>query len=116
MKTELIGQKDAVRCKFWIFTCVNVVLCLRLAGVGHDAVVGVCPACCGPKAGDNADVPPVAPLLPVPPGSGFNFLNAPSAGQKCKKSLLISRIKYQETHLPSKKICALKCDAPQRFL
>lgn len=26
-------------------TCVNVVLCRRRAGVGQDAVVGVCPAC-----------------------------------------------------------------------
>lgn len=58
-------------------TCVNVVRCLLRAGVGHEAVVGVCPACCGPRAGDSADVP-LVPLL-VPPGSGFSFLNAPSA-------------------------------------
>lgn len=60
-------------------TCVKVVLCRRRAGVGHDAVVGVCPACWGPSAGDRADAPD-APL--APPGSGFNFLNAPSAVEK----------------------------------
>lgn len=52
---------------------MKVVRCLLRAGVGHDAVVGVCPACCGPP-GDT--VPKL--LLPVVVGSGFNFLNAPS--------------------------------------
>lgn len=59
----------------YVHTCVKVVLCLRLAGVGHEAVVGVWPACCGPSAGESADVEPPPP---DPPGSGFNFLNAPS--------------------------------------
>lgn len=61
-----------------ICTWVNVVRCLLLAGVGQEAVVGVCPACCGPRAGDSAEDAPEDPV-PVPPGSGFNFLNAPSA-------------------------------------
>lgn len=51
-----------------------------LAGVGHDAVVGVCPACWGidetPLPGD--DTPPETDDSPVF-GSGFNFLKAPSA-------------------------------------
>lgn len=44
--------------------------------MGQEAVVGVCPACCGPREGERADAPPDEL---VPPGSGFNFLNAPSA-------------------------------------
>lgn len=28
-----------------MLTCVNVVLWRRLAGVGHETVVGVCPVC-----------------------------------------------------------------------
>lgn len=67
--------------KCW-FTWVNVVRCLRLAGVGQDAVVGVCPACWGndeiPLPGD--ETPPDNDDKPEF-GSGFNFLNAPSAGQ-----------------------------------
>lgn len=67
----------------WMVSCtwVNVVRCLRLAGVGQDAVVGVCPACWGndeiPLPGD--DTPPDNDDKPEF-GSGFNFLNAPSAG------------------------------------
>lgn len=61
-------------------TCVNVVRCLRLAGVGHEAVVGVWPACWlnddKPLPGDV--IPPVTLGCPVL-GSGFSFLNAPSA-------------------------------------
>lgn len=57
---------------------MNVVLCRLLAGVGQEAVVGVCPACWGPSAGDRADAPLEVPV-PFPPGSGFNFLKAPSA-------------------------------------
>lgn len=61
-------------------TCVNVVRCLLRAGVGQDAVVGVCPACWGsdeiPLPGD--DTPPETDESPLF-GSGFSFLNAPSA-------------------------------------
>lgn len=61
-------------------TWVNVVRCLRLAGVGHEAVVGVCPACWGneemPLPGD--ETPPDRDDSPEF-GSGFSFLNAPSA-------------------------------------
>jgi hypothetical protein len=52
---------------------VKVVRCLLRAGVGHEAVVGVCPVCWGPP-GDT--VPRL--LLPVVVGSGLSFLNAPS--------------------------------------
>lgn len=54
--------------------------CLLLAGVGHDAVVGVWPLCWG-----NEDIPlPGDETLPETEdnplfGSGFNFLKAPSA-------------------------------------
>lgn len=54
-------------------TWVKVVLCRRLAGVGHDAVVGVWPACWGALVGEGP------PLPSSDCGSGFNFLNAPSA-------------------------------------
>lgn len=61
-------------------TWVNVVRCLLLAGVGHEAVVGVCPACWGneetPLPGE--DTPPETDESPLF-GSGFSFLNAPSA-------------------------------------
>lgn len=62
-------------------TWVNVVRCLRLAGVGQDAVVGVCTECwlrddTTPLPGDV--IPPDDnPLF----GSGFSFLKAPSAGR-----------------------------------
>lgn len=55
--------------------------CLLLAGVGHETVVGVCPACWGkdeiPLPGDEM-LPDTEdnPLL----GSGLSFLKAPSAG------------------------------------
>lgn len=49
-----------------LLTWVKVVRCLRLAGVGHVAVVGVCPEW-------------LALMLPTDVmGSVFNFLNAPS--------------------------------------
>lgn len=80
-------------------TWVNVVRCLRLAGVGQDAVVGVCPACWGneeiPLPGD--DTPPETVDNPEF-GSGFSFLNAPSAKIAIKRKeekknwkILISR-------------------------
>lgn len=51
---------------FKLLTWVKVVRCLRLAGVGHVAVVGVCPEW-------------LALMLPTDDnGSVFNFLNAPS--------------------------------------
>lgn len=79
----------------FLLTCVKVVLCLRLAGVGQEAVVGVWPACCGPS-GDKAEVPLEVPELPVPPGSGFNFLNAPSAvGQNKIGEILIADLHLQ---------------------
>lgn len=59
---------------------MNVVRCLRLAGVGHETVVGVWPACWGnddiPLPGDDT-LPDTdeSPLF----GSGFSFLKAPSA-------------------------------------
>lgn len=67
----------------WKPTWVNVVRCRLLAGVGQDAVVGVCPAWWG-----NDDIP--LPGDETPPdnddkpefGSGFSFLNAPSAEDK----------------------------------
>lgn len=63
-----------------ILTCVNVVRCLRLAGVGQDAVVGVWPACWlsddNPLPGEVMPAETVdRPLL----GSGLSFLKAPSA-------------------------------------
>lgn len=65
---------------FDLNTWVNVVRCLLLAGVGHEAVVGVCPACWGneetPLPGE--DTPPETDESPLF-GSGFSFLNAPSA-------------------------------------
>lgn len=63
-----------------LLTCVNVVRCLRLAGVGHDAVVGVWPACWL-----NDDKPLPGDVIPADAderpelGSGFSFLKAPSA-------------------------------------
>lgn len=67
----------------WIYSCsrhgsllrtwVKVVRCRLLAGVGHDAVVGVWPACWGALGGEGP------PLPSSDCGSGFNFLNAPSA-------------------------------------
>ena len=54
-------------------TWVKVVRCRLLAGVGHDAVVGVWPACWGALGGEGP------PLPSSDCGSGFNFLNAPSA-------------------------------------
>ncbi len=67
---------------------MNVVRCLRLAGVGQEAVVGVWPACCG-----NVDIPlPGDDTLPETDdkplfGSGFNFLKAPSAVNKYKDAI-----------------------------
>lgn len=67
-------------------TWVNVVRCRLRAGVGQEAVVGVCPACWGndeiPLPGD--DTPPDNDDKPEF-GSGFNFLNAPSADKKEKE-------------------------------
>lgn len=60
--------------------------CRLRAGVGQEAVVGVCPACWGndeiPLPGD--DTPPDNDDKPEF-GSGFNFLNAPSADKKEKE-------------------------------
>lgn len=57
---------------------MNVVLCRLRAGVGHETVVGVCPACWGnediPLPGDETPETDI-PLL----GSGLSFLKAPSA-------------------------------------
>lgn len=70
-------------------TWVKVVRCRLLAGVGHEAVVGVCPACWG-----NDDTPlPGDDTLPETDespefGSGFNFLNAPSAANNHIYNLL----------------------------
>ena len=62
---------------------MKVVRCRLRAGVGQDAVVGVWPACWGnpemPLPGDEmppGTEEPSGPLF----GSGFSFLNAPSAG------------------------------------
>lgn len=52
---------------------MKVVRCRLRAGVGHDAVVGVWPACWGALGGEGP------PLPSSDCGSGFNFLNAPSA-------------------------------------
>jgi hypothetical protein len=60
---------------------VNVVLCRLRAGVGHETVVGVWPAW------GKDEMPLPGELIPEPDtddnpplfGSGFNFLNAPSA-------------------------------------
>lgn len=79
-----IANLNEIECKtqlcFQVITWVNVVRCLLLAGVGHDAVVGVCPACWGneetPLPGE--DTPPETDESPLF-GSGFSFLNAPSA-------------------------------------
>lgn len=58
---------------------MNVVLWRRLAGVGHETVVGVCPVCWGndemPLPGDDTLPETDIPLL----GSGLSFLKAPSA-------------------------------------
>lgn len=77
-----VKKKKKIVCIFWKEkqTCVNVVRCLLLAGVGQDAVVGVCPGCWG-----NDETPlPGEETLPETDespefGSGFSFLNAPSA-------------------------------------
>jgi hypothetical protein len=51
---------------------VKVVLCLLLAGVGQEEVVGVCPEWMEPT--ELSEPPP--PRLT--PGSGLSFLKAPS--------------------------------------
>lgn len=66
---------------------MKVVRCLRRAGVGQEAVVGVWPACWGPP-GDT--VP--NELLPVLCGSGFSFLKAPSEKKDDQVSLTIQSI------------------------
>lgn len=79
-KNELEIRKLKNKSKFYLWRL--------LAGVGHDAVVGVCPACWGidetPLPGD--DTPPETDDSPVF-GSGFNFLKAPSAKLKKKKKI-----------------------------
>lgn len=70
--------------------------CLLLAGVGHEAVVGVWPACWGndeiPLPGD--ETPPDNDDRPEF-GSGFNFLNAPSATSKQQQNLIFFKLHWK---------------------
>lgn len=76
LKFEFFARCTSAGCLTW----VKVVRCRRRAGVGHETVVGVCPAWGNdemPLPGDDMPLPDTddRPLF----GSGFSFLNAPSA-------------------------------------
>jgi hypothetical protein len=73
-------------------TWVKVVRWRRRAGVGHEEVVGVWPACALIEEERELTLPALLPPRDTP-GSGFSFLNAPSAPEATKHSFFLELYK-----------------------